>query len=236
MDTDKTVEQAVSQETALPIRPMKLVEVGQAVEVDSAPPLNIFLLTRLWISWARIAMKHEAIALAARQEMQQANTIQSQLLRREVDAGLIGICAVAFALEALSRELVDLRVVPQATLDAWVRNKLSADKVIVEVLKHAVDSRGLSATWNREVKWLFTVRGRSVHHRVVLEPPQAHALGMNVSPAHVTYSAENCTRAVNLLVSILERCRDKSKPRLLDWPLAMRDALDQLIGSRGEEG
>jgi hypothetical protein len=220
----------------MPIRPMKSVQVGQAVEVDSALPLNIFVLTRLWTSWARIAMRHEAIALAARQQVQQPKAIQSQLLRREADAGLVGICAVAFALEALSRELVALRVVPQATLDAWVKNKLSADKVIVEVLKHAVDSRGLSSTWNREVKWLFTVRGSSVHHQTILEPPQVHALGVSVSPAHVTYSAENCIRAVDLLVSILVRCRDRSKPRLLEWPDTIRGALDQLIGSRGEAG
>jgi hypothetical protein len=46
----------------------------------------------------------------------------------------------------------------------------------------------------------------------VFEPPQVHPLGMNVAPAQVTYSAENSNRAVDLLMSLLERCRDKPKP------------------------
>jgi hypothetical protein len=32
-----------------------------------------------------------------------------------------------------------------------------------------------------------------------------------VAPAGITYSVENTTRAVDLLLGILERCRDKPK-------------------------
>lgn len=67
-------------------------------------------------SWARIAVNHEATAHAVRQEMQQPGTDQSRLLMDEADAGLDGICAAAFALEALSRELSELGSIPEATL------------------------------------------------------------------------------------------------------------------------
>jgi hypothetical protein len=69
----------------------------------------------LWISWARIAVNHEATAHAARQEMQQPGADLSRLLMVEADAGLDGICAAAFALEALSRELSELGSIPEAT-------------------------------------------------------------------------------------------------------------------------
>jgi hypothetical protein len=215
---------------------------GQQIQAHGIPgggmtgSLSLQIRTHLWTSWARIAIKHEAAARTARREMQQPAANQSQLLEREADAGLDGICAAAFALEALSRELVELGVVPQPTLSAWANKGLSADKVILEVLKHAVDPRGLVVTWKRELAWLFTVRGSSVHYEGVFEPPQAHPLGMHVAPAQVTYSAENSTRGVDLLMSILERCRDKPKPATKQWSQDMRGAVNQLAGRRGQAG
>jgi hypothetical protein len=149
---------------------------------------------------------------------------------------LDGICAAAFALEALSRELVDLGVVQQANITAWANKGLSAEKILVEVLKHAVDPRGLVATWQRELGWLFTVRGSSVHYQSVFQPPQPHPFGINVAPTQATYTAENTARAVDLLLGILKRCRDKPKPLTQAWSKEMRGAIDQLIGSRGQSG
>lgn len=215
---------------------------GQHIQAHGIPSggmsgsLSIQIRTHLWISWARIALKHETAAHTARDEMQQPGAKQSQLLEREADAGLDGICAAAFALEALSRELVDLGVVQQANITAWTNKGLSAEKILVEVLKHAVDPRGLVATWQRELGWLFTVRGSSVHYQSVFQPPQPHPLGMNVAPTQATYTAENTARAVDLLLGILKRCRDKPKPLTQAWSKEMRGAIDQLIGSRGQSG
>ncbi len=56
---------------------------------------------------------------------------------------------------------------------------------------------------------------------------------MRVAPTQVTYSAENVTRAVDLLLGILERCRDKPKAVTRQWSQDMRGAIDELIGRRG---
>jgi hypothetical protein len=56
---------------------------------------------------------------------------------------------------------------------------------------------------------------------------------MGVAPTQVTYSAENVKRAVDLLLGILERCRDKPKPLAQKWSQDMRGAIDELIGRRG---
>ena len=196
--------------------------------------LSIQIRTHLWISWARIALKHETTAVAVRQEMQHADADQSRLLEREADAGLDGICAAAFALEAVSRELRDLEAVPQTTLNAWRAKGVAADSFVLEVLKHAVDPRGLVNVWKRELKWLFDMRGKSVHYEGAFQPPEAHPLGMNVAPSQVTYSADQTTRAVDLLLGILERCRDRPKPPVKQWSQDMRGAVNELIGRRGQ--
>jgi hypothetical protein len=88
----------------MPIRPMKEVPVGQAVEVESAMPLTILMRTHLWVSWTRIAIDQEAMAKAARQELVQAAPEDRDgfMLQREADAALVAICAAAFALEAFT--------------------------------------------------------------------------------------------------------------------------------------
>jgi hypothetical protein len=141
--------QAPEQETAGKFRPVKTAPVGQAVEAETAGSLSIKMRTHLWISWARIALKHEAMAHAARQEMQHPDADQSRLLVHVAVAGLDGICAAAFALEALSRELSELGAIPQATLMAWshARNRPKAKNVVLEVLAQTIDTQGLYTSW-----------------------------------------------------------------------------------------
>jgi hypothetical protein len=204
-----------------------------ALGTGVAGTVSLAIRTHLWISWARIALKHEAIAHAARQNMQQPGADQSRLLEREADAGLVGICAAAFALEAISRELDELGMVPAATRAAWRKNRLSDDKQILELVKLAVDPKGLVNVWKRDLAWLFGVRGSSVHYRGTFETPQLHPLGTNVAPSQITYSAGNTTQAVDLLLGILERCRDKPKPLARKWSQDMRGAVNDLMRRRG---
>jgi hypothetical protein len=230
------VGQAVSQETALPIRPVKSVQLGQAVEVETAQALSVLMRTHLWISWARIALKHEATARAIRQAMEQPRAEQSSLLLQEADASLDGICAAAFSLEALSRELVSLGAIPRSTMEKWRQqeDRPKAENVALEVLSQTFDAKGLVSIWRDELDWLFEMRDSSVHYEGLFEPPRLHPLGMNVSPTQVAYSAENVTRAVDLLLSILERCRDKPKLPAKQWSQDMRGAITELTDRRGQ--
>jgi hypothetical protein len=212
------------------------VNAQPAMAVVTVPPVRIFMRTHLWMSWARVALQHETMVEAARQELQQAGpeNMNGRLLQNEADAGLVAICAAAFAIEALSRELDELVIVPPATLAAWRKKPPPADKQVLELLKLAVDPKGLVAGWKRELSWLFGVRGGAVHYRGVSEPVQAHPVGINVAVAQVTYSTENATRAVDLLLGILERCRDKPKPPVKKWSQDMRVTINELIGRRGQ--
>jgi hypothetical protein len=199
------------------------------------PSPNILMRTHLWQSWARIAIDHEAMAKAAREELERAAPEERDgyMLQREADAGLVTICAAAFAVEAFSRQLDELVTVPPEVQEAWRRNRTPAEGRVLELLKLAVDARGLVDQWTRELFWLFGIRGGAVHYRGATEPVQAHPVGIDVSVAQMTFSPENATRAVDLLVGILERCRDQPKPPVRGWSQSIRHAFDELCSRRG---
>jgi hypothetical protein len=207
-------------------------------QAQTAETVSIEIRTHLWIAWARIALKHEATAHTARQKMQRPGADRYRLLLQEADAGLDGICAAAFALEALSRELRELGAIPQATLDRWRQKRKegkgpAAKDVTLEVLSQTIDARGLIRTWRGELGWLFDLRDSSVHYEGAFAPSEPHPLGVTVAPEQVAYLAENVTRAVDLLLAILERCRDKPKLRARKWSQEIRAAVNHLIGRRG---
>jgi len=126
--------------------------------------LSITARTPLWISWGRVAVKHEAMANAVRHEVGQPTADRSRLLEQEADAGLVGICAAAFALEALSRELAELGAISQTTLSAWKNKPPKAENRVLEVVSQTVDARSLVNMWRAELSWLFEVRGATVHY------------------------------------------------------------------------
>jgi hypothetical protein len=138
---------------------------------------SIRIRTHLWVLWARIAIRHEVMAQAARKEAQQPGVDLGPLFEAEMDASLTGICAAAFALEALSRELEELRLLPAATVGAWTKNRPSDAAVTLEVLKVAVDPKGVVNLWRQELPWLFKIRGESVHYEGSFQAPQPHPLG-----------------------------------------------------------
>jgi hypothetical protein len=207
-------------------------------QAQTAEKVSIAIRTHLWIAWARIALKHEARASAARQEMQRPGADRYRLLLQEADAGLDGICAAAFALEALSRELSELGAIAQATLDRWRQKRKegkgpAAKKVVLEVLSQTIDTRGRYSSWRDELEWLFDLRDSSVHYEGAFAPSEPHPLGMSVAPEQVDYLAEDVRRAADLLLAVLERCRDKPKRPARKWSQEMRGAIDNLIGRRG---
>jgi hypothetical protein len=118
---------------SLALTQVHTLAVQDASQAQTAETLSMEMRTHLWISWARIALKHEATAHAVRQEIRQPDADQSRLLVDEADAGLVSICAAAFALEALSKELNELDLVSAATLAAWSNKGLADEKQILVV-------------------------------------------------------------------------------------------------------
>jgi hypothetical protein len=213
------------------------VEVGQAVETETALPIRIQVRSHLWITWGRIAMQHETMARAARGEAARlpSGSNLGPPLERELDAGLVCVCAAAFAVEALWVELVDPArgIVPEDLRDTWKAQRLGRGGRIEETLKLGVDNSALPRTLRRDLDWLFPARGKVVHFEGKVESPEPHPLGTNVAPVNVAYSAEAASRAVDLLVQVLTVCRDRPKSALETWSASLRHAFDDLLALRG---
>jgi hypothetical protein len=221
---------------------------------------GIQMRSSLWVTWVRVVFEHETMAQAARQQALQHGADHGQALRqgdagkttqhgtdlaqalsRELDAALVGICAAAFALEALSRELGELGAIPQTTLDRWREARKqgqgpAAEDVALEVLSKTFDMRGFVPRLQGELPRLFDMRDGAVHYEGSFESTRPHPVGSDVSVAQDTYSADNCTLAADLLMDILERCRNNPKPPGKQWSHDRRRTLDELIGRRGQAG
>jgi hypothetical protein len=87
--------------------------------------------------------------------------------------------------------------------------------------------------WSIDPSCPARTSGSATYQRAgAFTPPEPHPLGINVAPSQMAYSAENATRAVDLLLNILERCRDKPKPPARDWSHRMHGAVDELADRR----
>src|SRR4029450_11675022 len=132
------------------------------------------------------------------------------------------------------RELRELGAIRQATLDRCRQKRKegkgpAAKKVVLEVLSQTIDTGGRHTSWRDELGWLFDLRDIPVHYEGAFAPSEPHPLGMSVAPEQVAYLAENVTRAVDLLLAILEWCRDRPKPAARKWSQGMRGAINNLI-------
>jgi len=193
-------------------------------DLDADPPVDLV---------DRVAIQHEAMAKAARQELEQAapENRDGYMLQNEADAALVAICATAFALEALTRELDDLITLP-GHVGSVAAQPTASRQARLGATEAVGRSKGLVTVWTRELAWLFGVRGGAMRYEGMSKPTQPHPVGMNVSVAQVTYSPENATRAVDLLLGILVRCRDRPKPPVRGWSNGTRHVVDELVSRR----
>ena len=101
------------------------------------------------------------------------------------------------------------------------------------LVRHGSVLLGAGDLWSIDPSCPARTSGSAAYQRAgAFAPPEPHPLGINVAPSQVAYSAENSTRAVDLLLSILEPCRDKPKPPARDWSQGIRGAVDELVGRR----
>jgi hypothetical protein len=199
--------------------------------------ISVKIRTHLWLPWARIAMKHEAMAHDARHDAQRlpAGGNPSPLLQQEADAALVCVCAAAFAIEAMYRRFLqqEFNLISKQDREGWKRADTADHKRVFETLRRGFDLRGMESQWRTELRWLFKLRGAAVHFIEDWREPTPHPLGNNAAPELVTYSAESAKRAINLLVDVLVVCRDKPTAKTRKWSQDMRGAMDDLIGRRG---
>ena len=84
----------------------------------------------------------------------------------------------------------------------------------------------------RDFEWLFNLRDAAVHHKETTGPPEPHPIGVRTAAANVDYSLESASRAVDIVLDVLQLCVTSPRPATTAWAEAMRGGVDLLVARR----
>jgi hypothetical protein len=152
-----------------------------------------------WNNWARIAIEHEREAATCRAKaVEEWGTGKSSGVMAEMHASMVAIVAVALAIDSLHAD-----VAPLIGRAADRRNRGGRHwGWMLETFREAFPD---ATRWQRDLEWLFSLRDQAVHFRGQFEDPVPHPeLPTNVSPQVVAFSTESASRAVSVLLTILD--------------------------------
>jgi hypothetical protein len=191
----------------------------------------------LWFEWGDIAIEREGTARTAREQMLQADAAGRSIhpaYTAEFHASLAGVAAAAHGLDALYGQLItdDLR--------ATVGPRTAREAKIRECLKARFGTGARNQSWVIEFGWLFDLRDAAVHAPFAQLPSAPHPSGIGVggSPLVRDYSVESCTRAVNLLLDVLNVCAAHPRPAdtaAVTWATSYAPAI-RTLSARREPG
>lgn len=180
----------------------------------------------MW-QWAQIAVRHEAEAHEAR--------LRGEINNDELQASMVCITATAFTLDAIYAEQRD--VVPEEDRKKWLDSRMARWKQIYETLRRVFK---LPSGLRDEMKWLFErdELGRDflVHADAEFRDAADHPLLPNTTAERVALRAENATRAVDLLMHVLDASLASNTPAALDWARRNTGVIDQVRALRTELG
>jgi hypothetical protein len=210
-------------------------EVTGIVATSTVATITIRLATGLWMSSARNALKGEANAWRARAELerQQREGLPFVAANDELDAALAAIGGAAFAIDGFYGSIAPWIAVPPHLLAAWERNGTAREDRILESLKLAFRLGPAGARWQTDFPWLFALRNGNVHYAEEFLDPEPHPVMGNVPHERTLYTAENATKADDLMLDVFATCsvdrlRPKSDPQLIDWRARWEPIIEQL--------
>ena len=166
------------------------------------PRGGISIRTHLWYQWAKAAIRQEERAWDSRRAAESDLESKGQHINVEMEEAMLGMTAVAHAFNALAnkwRPLAD-------------RNLLDH-----ELVDHLTSNRGAADRWREPLRDLFAVRDRAVHFIEASKPAVPHPLDTNVSFENETYSPENTTAAIDMMMDLLTTVAGEPSTELGSW-------------------
>ena len=201
--------------------------------------VTLHVATSLWMGSARNALKGETEAWRARAELerQRRDGLPFDAANDESDAALVAIGGAAFAIDGFYGSIAPWIDVPPQLRTAWERNRTARKARILESLKLAFGLGAAGARWQTDLPWLFALRKGNVHATEVFAAPEPHPVMGNVARERTLYTAENATRAVDLMLEVFATCdvgrlRGQSDPQLEDWRTRQEPLVEQLRAAR----
>jgi hypothetical protein len=186
--------------------------------------VSVSVRTSLVWQWAQIAVRHEKEALESRAHRD---------LDEELQASMVCIAAIAFALDGIYAE--QREVVPAEDRKVWIDNGTARWKQIYETLRQAFR---LPRSLRDEFKWLFEHQklGRDflVHPDADFRDPADHPLIPRTTAERSRLRAENAVRAVDLLIQVLDASLGARTEAATEWARVNSGVIEQVRASRAE--
>lgn len=191
--------------------------------------VTIKVRTRLAYQWAMIAVDHEVVARAARADGIARAVGVGEAIERELHASMVAIAAAAFAIEAWTKAVESYLPTPTK------RARMSHTQV-VRTLERGFDVDASRDRWITELFWLFKVARDELVHPVEVETePVPHPTGTRTTVESALYSSETTTRAVDLMIEVLQTCfanPNRDVPELAEEVRRESGVLTQIVARR----
>lgn len=205
----------------------RLYKIHLEGSISPTGSVSLSISHNLWATWASLAIRHERWARNVRRGHA---TAERPDLSGELRESLLAMTASAFALDGFYGAIRDL-----VYSGGKVGKSDSRAGSIFEAVKRASDvsSKTMNETWLPELRWLFDARKQGVHHLPQFSEGSPHpSVGGLAADEYALYRVENATRAVDLVLSVLEGCIGYPKPALREWASKNTGMLTNLLAER----
>ena len=187
---------------------------------------TIRLKSNLWINWAQIAIAHSR---EAREHRDQSKAGSLKNILPEMQASMVAVTAVAFAIEALNDD-----VAPLVARNPDARSGGGRQRVYVLATFHSATPA--ARKWQHDMEWLVSLRDTAVHFHGEAHEPVWHAgLETNIAKENVAFSVESTENAVNFLLAIFTAIfvpDQQCDPAVAAWGSAHAHVLGELDALR----
>jgi hypothetical protein len=204
----------VSEERARPETRAYAGAADAVVAIDEV--VSVQIKSNFWHSWTQVAIRHEQEARRARAKLVAGWGASDAGIHmpEEMQASMVSLVAVAFALDALHFEVAPLIGRSSDPRDGGG----SAWGYQLDTFRLALP--GVANKWQSRMEWLADVRRDAVHAQPVSRPPRPHpGVPTNTADEYRVFSSESATRAVDFLMEVLRSFFKGSRgdQRVLDW-------------------
>jgi hypothetical protein len=147
------------------------------------------------------------------------------------------VSAASFAIDGFYGSVAPWITVPPQLVATWKGKQTPREGRIVETLKFGYTLGSHAGRWQGELPWLFDLRNENVHYDEEFAAPVVHPVMGHVSPERVVYTAENSTRAVDVMLDVITICAvNNLKPTAhrdhVDWCIRWEQNIRRLVLER----
>jgi hypothetical protein len=176
-----------------------------------------------WLTWARIAIDHEADALNRRVTAQTG----TYNLLAEFEASLVAVTAVALSLDALYGVAGDLGIRPPSG------NRGTRARRVAESLKRGTRATKSASKWYISVDSIFKLRDDAVHFGEYEATPEWHpVLQSNVSPEIRKWRLEVAKDAIDFLFEVLDAWAQHPSRMTKAWAVNFTPSIEDIRSKR----